>query len=149
SSVAGGDRSARLPGGRIQRAGRRIDVFTRREVSGRRLRHKALAIVGGFSQSAEGLGGRHAPTDPPPEWTYGLLYFSRLLKRRKAAGERQPRRNGDHLVNRDLESDSAYIPRKAPGHIHCITGMAHGLSGEAVWSSLHAHQLQDLLTGRG
>ena len=53
-----------------------------------------------FSQSAEGLGGRHAPTDPPPEWTHGLLCFSRLLEGRNAAGQRQPRRDGDHLVHR-------------------------------------------------
>ncbi len=59
-----------------------------------------------FSQSTEGLGGRHTPTDPPTEWTHGLLCFSRLLEGRNAAGQRQPRRDGDHLVDRDLESDA-------------------------------------------
>ena len=59
-----------------------------------------------FSQSAEGLGGRHAPTDPPPERTHELLCFSRLLEGRNAAGQRQPRRDSDPLVDRDLESDA-------------------------------------------
>ena len=68
-----------------------------------------------FSQSAEGLGGRHAPTDPPPGWTHGLLCFSRLLEGRDAAGQRQPRRDGDPLVDRDLESD-ADAPESREGH---------------------------------
>ena len=67
---------------------------------------KYMVRASKFSQSAEGLGSRHAPTDPPPEWTHGLLCFSRLLEGRNAAGQRQPRRDGDHLVDRDLESDA-------------------------------------------
>ena len=58
-----------------------------------------------FCQSALGLGGRHAPTDPALEGTHGLLYFSRILQRRKAAGQRQPRRDCDPLVDRIMESD--------------------------------------------
>ena len=65
---------------------------------------ECLRDIMNFSQSAEGLGGRDAPTDPPLERTHGLLCFSRLLEGWGSTGQRQSRRNGDHLVDRDMES---------------------------------------------
>ena len=113
--IDAGTELARLPGAtdlpdfqvdRTQRGGRCAGVFARWEISGRRIRLKEYVDASRFSQSAEGLGGRHATTDPPPERTHGLLCFSRLLEGRNAAGQRQPRRDGDPLVDRDLEGDA-------------------------------------------
>ena len=66
-AVAGSDRSAQLPGHQKQWAGRCAGVFARRQDSGRRIRFKKNADHIAYSDSAEGLGGRLAPTDPPPE----------------------------------------------------------------------------------
>ena len=95
-----------FPAGEDDRAGRCAGVFARRQESGRWIRLKARALGPCFSQSAEGLGSRHAPTGPPAEWTHELLCFSRLLAGRIAVGQRQPRRDGDHLVDPDVESDA-------------------------------------------
>ena len=100
-AVAGSDRSAR-PSGWTQSPGRSVRWRFRPmgSIWSPDSAQRAGCWQAGHSQSAEGLGGRHAPTDPPPEWTHGLLCFSRLLEGRNAAGQRQPRRDGDHLVDR-------------------------------------------------
>ena len=114
-AVAGSDRSARLLGWTTT-AGRSVRWRFRPMGNiwspGFGSRDGCLRQQRILSQSAEGLGGRHAPTDPPPEWTHGLLCFSRLLAGtercwpaaaatgRRSSGRPRPGKNADARESR-------------------------------------------------
>ena len=70
-----------LPGFKVDdfTGGLRAGIFAGWEISRRWIRRKAYYNAKEISQSLEGVGSGHAPTDPRPHWTLGLLYCSGLL----------------------------------------------------------------------